>query len=812
MAIHRLIDLDFSPGIRAEYINLNFQLVYDWIRRERLRVGGWGLVEGFDLSYDAFNFTVTVGKGVLINQDGDEVDIDEHTFGVGDMDYDRVSRNYTVDIEGKIILDDCAYNPYKHRYITYNPPNTVQTYDEDILEILDEDGFTVPIVRLINKFLWVDERYAGYTLTVNQIITHDRVDTIMLHKDGTYEYLWSIDSPSPSHVDLADYEETFCIAVVYWQVTDEGITCDFFTNHRSYRKVYVDKNNVLYINGEIYKKQKFIYFEEPAERDREENDLWYNVKDNTLYIWRQVDGEWCWVIVNDHSEILIQEQKIWQPEINPEDLQTFRFEEEEVNLRYVPNTNSLSIVIDNAPLMFDQYEELTVTEQEINSMQDQIDNLELQIKSTQLELELLQLERIKLDGIIRGLRKDLRDSKNMYPAAYDINNKEYEVSRKDVDNLRNLMVIDQRVTQTLEELAELLAKISTVEELLDSYKEQLKVAQSISAGSYVNRGVGFKLKQPLARAAYVAVTVTHQVRMKPARETFQRCSIFIRENDITVAQNGSAQLFRTTSGYSLGEEQLEVFVDGKRLSKGLHEFFENVDQEKEEKTAGLQNYRYDNESMVNAYRGTTSNHFTIMTNLTVGQNVTYRISKQVWSYDQLDTVVGNIKTYAKTAFDRATTALNSVSDMQTNVISTLSDIRNEISVIKATAANVANSYIHGEIISFADTAPQVKESLIGLPIDITRPARSIRIPLQDISVIKDADGVIVGGDVFTVHYVTPEMSRILVREGSGRDIQDIDYWIEPQGSDVAVIILRDDLIADDAMIYVTGFKKGVPAV
>ena len=809
MAIHRLIDLDFSPGIKAEYINLNFQLVYDWIRRERLRVGGWGLVEGFDLSYDANAFTVTVGKGVLINQDGDEVDIEEHTFGVGDMDYNKVSRTYTVDAEGKIVLDDCVYDPSRHRYITYNPPDTVQKYDEDIFEVLDEDGFTVPVVRLINKFLWVNTHYAGYKLTVNQVVTSDRVDTIMLHKDGTYEYLWSIDSTSPSHVDLADYDETFCIAVVYWQVTDKGITCDFFTNHRSYRRIYVDKTNTLYINGEIYKKQKFIYFEEPDLRDREENDLWYNVKDNTLYIWRQTDGEWGWVIVNDHSEIIIREQKIWKPEDNPEDLQTFRFEDEEVNLRYVPGTNALSITIDNGLLMNDQFTELTVTEQEVNTIQDQIDDLTLQISNKQLELELLKIDRSRLSGTIQSLRKDLRDSKTLYPAAYDINNKGYEVKNSDVDNLRNLMVIDQRVTQTLEELSLLIDKIQAVEDVIESYKEQLAVAQAIDAGNYVSRGVGFKLKRPLSHAAYVEVTVTHQVRMKPARETFQRCSIFIRENDITVAENGNSQVFRTTSGYSLGEEQLEVFVDGKRLSKGLHEFFEVIDQEKEEKVAGLQDYYYGNSSMQDTYRGTTSNHFRIMINLTEGQNVTYRISKQVWSYDQLDTVVNNIKIYAKTAFDRATSALNNVSDMQSNLISTLNDVRNEISIIKAEAANVSKCYTRGETVSYSDIPTQVKNALAGLPVNIVKPANAVRIVFNGVKVIKDADGVIIGGDIFDIHYVTPDFSRILIMEGKNRDVQDIDYWVEYQGSDITVIILRDDLISSDAILYMTGFKRGV---
>ena len=808
MAIHRLIDLDFAPGIKAEFINFNFQLVYNWLRRERLRVGGWGLVEGFDLSYSAEHFTVTVGKGVLINQDGDEVFINEHTFGVGEMDFLRVSRIYTVDSDGKITLDDFVYDPNKHKYLTYNPPDDVKDYEEDVLEVLDAEGFYVPVVRLVGKFLWVNERYAGQKLTVNQTTTANRVDTIMLHKDGTYEYLWSIDSTSPSHVDLADYNETFCIAVVYWQVTDVGVTCDFFTNHRSYRKVFVDKNNVLYINGEVYKKQKFIYFEEPLEYDREENDLWYNVKDNALYIWRQIDGEWGWRIVNDHSEILVRERKIWFPKDNPTDLQTFRFEEEEVNLRYVPGTNALDIIIDNSHLMNDQYEEITVTEQEVNSMQDKIDSLELEIKSKELELEILQIDYNDIIRTVQVLRKDLRDSKELYPAAYDSQVEDYEIKDDDITNLRNLMTIDQRVTSAVEDLYNLLQQIKKVTGTLESYKEQLTAAKGISEGSYIDRGIGFKLKQPLVHRAYVEVIVTHQVRMKPVRETFQRCSIFIREGDITVTENGTDQVFRTESGYSLGEEQLEVFVDGKRLSKGLQEFFEQVDEEKEEKTAGLQDYNYSNSIMRDTYAGTTSHHFKVTVSLTEGQNITYRISKQVWSYDQLDAVVNNIKSYARSAFDIANNALETASNLQNNISDIMADIKNEISIIKAEAAKVSQCYVKGEMISFADTAQEVKDNLIGLPINIVKPAISIEIVLDEISVKKDEDGIIVGGDIFDIHYVTSEFSRILIKEGKNRDSQDIDYWIEEQDDSVK-IVLRDDLVADDALLYITGFKRGV---
>lgn len=808
MAIHQLIDLDFSPGIKAQYINLNFQLLYNWLKRERLRLGGWGIVEGFDLLYNPNDFTVTVSEGVLINQEGDEVTVPSHTFSAGDINYRRISATYEVNEEGKIVLDDYVYLTEQHKTLTYNPPNTIQTFDDETLKVTDADGFVVPVVRVLGKSLWVNERYKDKTLIVEQTVYEDRTDTIMLHKDGTYEYLWSIDSPSPSHVDLADYEETFCIAVLYWQVTDEGTTCDFFTNHRSYRKIYVDKTNTLYINGEVYKKQKFIYFVEPEEKNREENDLWYNTKDNTLYIWRQTDDEWDWIAVNDHSEIVVKERRFWRPEDNPEDLKTFMFDDEEVNLHYIPGTNALDIIINNVPLMDDQYKEITVATREKSDVQDQIDDLQLKIKTQQLELELMYMDRNNLNREIQVLRKDLKDSKTLYPKAYDPDNDDYTISNSDINNLRNLMVIDQRVTKTLEELAVLLQQIKTKEDLIISYQEQLLVTQKILSGEYIEKGIGFMLKHPLSHNAYVEVTVTHQVKMKPAREIFQRCSVFVRENDITVTEDGTNQVFRTESSYVLGEEQLEIFVDGVKLSKQINEFCELIDAEKEEKFAELVDYNPNNEQMKDLYSGTSSNHFKIKMPLSIGNNVTYRISKQVWNYDQLDAVVSNIKDYAKQAFNKAVVALNTATELQGNIFDILDDIRNEILIVKAEVAQREQYYVKGNTIDYTDIPLQVKSALMGVPINQVKPAVSLNVVFDHITVIKDQNGVITGGDIFDIFYVTSDISRILVKEGTNRNIQDIDYWITPNDNSIT-ITLRDDLISADAVLYLTGFKRGV---
>ena len=82
--------LDFVSGIKAEKINDNFNVVDTWIKNERRRIGGYGLVEGFQLSTDINNFTTTIGKGVFINNLGEEKEIPEKTFYCDVPEYTEV--------------------------------------------------------------------------------------------------------------------------------------------------------------------------------------------------------------------------------------------------------------------------------------------------------------------------------------------------------------------------------------------------------------------------------------------------------------------------------------------------------------------------------------------------------------------------------------------------------------------------------------------------------------------------------------------------------------------------------------------------
>lgn len=813
MAIHTLIDLDFTPGIKAEYINQNFNLIYNWLKKERLRVGGWGIVEGFQLSCDANAFTVMVGKGLMINSDGDELEIEATTFGAGEIDYKTVTNKYKVDSEGKITLEDYPYDSKNHRYITYNPPGTIQTIDDDTLYISDSEEFYVPIVRVIGKNIWVNaSEYKNTTVTVKQKVANDRIDTIMLHANGEYEYLWSIDSPSPSHVDLADYQNTYCIGVVYWTISDEGPACDFFINHRSYRKVYVDKTNTLYLNGEVYKKPKFIYFEEPDEYEREVNDLWYNTKDNTLYIWRYHDGELGWVIVNDHSEIIIKERKVWYPEDNPEDLQTFKFDKEELNLWYVPGSNALDILIDNAPLMDDQYTEISVNEEEVTSLKQRIATYKSELETKKVTLSSLEAQEKTLNAQLQVARKELAGIKSFFDLTDDSGT--YITTATTPQNMNLVENTNATIVSLLEQISSVVSDEKVIRENIEILEDSISIMEGISTGTYVSTGCGFKLQRPLTHASYVEVTVTHEVRMKPARETFQRAAIFVREGDITVTSSDTSVLYVTDAVYSVGDDQLEVFVDGIKLSKWKGEFCEVVDDLSNTEQSALQaetiDYLYGNSEYEDLYYERSSQHFRIDKQIQVGQTISYRVSKHVWSYNQLDKLIKNIKEYALDAQDKAIQALQTVTEIEENIATTLAGIESEIALLKTAIRGIDNCYKRGDKIQWSDIPDRVKDNMIGAPIDRFISAASPNVIVNGIRIEKDDSGIITGGDIFDIHYVSADTNRILVREGVSRPESFVDYWIESTTDGKSVSIeLAPNLVSSEAYLYITGFKRGL---
>lgn len=358
--INKLNDLDFSAGIKAQYINENFDLVRRWIEAERLRIGGWGLVEGFELSRDLSDFTIHVTEGMLINEDGEEVHVDEHIFQVGPPVYKNMVEELTVGAEGVITLSFAPYSNIQKHTIIYNPPeySELSSDEFDIINLDTGSHLTTRDIRFIDENICiVNNELTGAKVKVTYLYANDRIDGILLKKDGS-EYIYEIGiiSTSPTQQVIQDYLKNgyYLIGFAYWHIGKE-VDVQFITTDRNFRPIFIDEDNNLYLNGVLYTGNKFIYFVKPEYP--KENDLWYDTENEILYIWRpNEDGEYEWKAINDLSRFS-REYGYFSEDENPDDLQTFTFEEKP-NLRFVPGQNSLTIVIDQVLVMRDQFTEL----------------------------------------------------------------------------------------------------------------------------------------------------------------------------------------------------------------------------------------------------------------------------------------------------------------------------------------------------------------------------------------------------------------------------------------------------------------------
>lgn len=652
---NELLQLDFAPGIKAENINFNFELIHEWLKRERLRTAGWGLVEGFEMSADLQTFLVSVAQGMQINDLGEEIIVPPKTFHVGPPDSIDMTEEVIPDEEGNIKLKFCPYSPSRFGYIFYNPPTDKLYPIKEELYITDLlSGSRVPILSAIGQDIVVNAmNWSGRTLQVTYKYTRNRVDSIMLHKDGTYRYEKGIMSTSPSHVDLKDYPDYLAIGIVYWEI-GRTVSVTFYDTYRTYRKVYVDKQNRLYLNGKLYKEAQLIYFVEPEEP--QVNDLWYDHKTNMLMIWKEQDGEFGWHVINDCSTVPVRESKMWTPENFPADMQTFLFEDQDIDLRYIPNTNALEIVIDQGVVMNDQFDEIVMP----------------------------------------------------------------------------------------------------------------------GSKPYLSDGIGFKLKTPLDGATFVQVTVNHSVRNAPLRETFQRAAIFITENFVPYNTLNAEKVFTTETPYTLGEQQLEVFVEGNRLQRGL-DFIEMVDATTPATTGD---------------RGKMSSTFKVLSDIASGDTVTHKVTRHVWSFDHLDMMVHEIEDKADDALSQCAQLRTDLTTFNTTVVSQFAALNGQISTVEAKVATLNNFVKKTDQLVIDNMPAEIRDNARSGAINDVKPTTG------DITV----DGV-KETDMLFVFYVSADMNRVLMRGA--------EYEISANGATGVRISLHPDLVSSGANLYITGIKFGV---
>lgn len=575
MIENKLKVIDFSAALRSEPLNYNFDIVKGWVDRERLRTGGYGLVEGFDISY-AGNYFVDISEGILIDRVGEEIIVPATRIQFAPPTYEKIMERVQVSDDGEILLKYCPYSPSAEGLISVNAYRATN-YKTEELVISDPSG-TLGNLKPINvdgRKVGVTTRSAGLIVEVEYFYCNDRIDAIMINDQAQYSTEFGINAESPSVANI-DLGPRFLIAFAHW-IVGETIDVEFIVDERTYRKVYVDKLNRLFLNGKLYQEPKFIYFVEPE--SPEENDVWYDYKSNTLNIWSQNGGVWGWRIMNDFTNVPLRSVKMWTEKDFPSDAQTFLFKDDETNFRYIPNTNALEIIIDQQTVMKDQFTEVV----------------------------------------------------------------------------------------------------------------------QAGAKPYLSSGIGFKLIEPLDRPTVVQCIVHHVVKNAPLRNVFQRAAIFTTENFFPYNATANPQkIFITDLPYVIKATQLEVFLEGRRLTRDV-DFAEMVTNEK---------------NATDADKDKTTKYFRIMCNVADGQRISYKISRYVWSYDQLNEMMDEIEQKADKALKNTATLNDKVDTMSSNIGTVLDSLKGRLQQAEEKLDTLKDYRKTAEKIKLADLDSDLRKSLV----------------------------------------------------------------------------------------------------
>lgn len=341
------------------------------------------------------------------------------------------------------------------------------------------------------------------------------------------------------------------------------------------------------------------------------------------------------------------------------------------------------------------------------------------------------------------------------------------------DQFDEVTLSDAKSKKELKDL--LIAEYGYTEEFIQGVNEE-----------YENLGIGFVLGSPLDKKCYVEALVHHRVHENPLSKRFQRTATFVSENYYRISSN--EKLFTLEEYYRFGENQLEVYLDGKRLQKGI-DFVEGNEVE----------YVYDeNRVLISPKVGKAVNKFLIKRDLPANSILSYKISTSIYSYDHVEQVVGNLGDRIATAEEAANKAKKDVEAINSNVNTKMLEITNDITELKK------NDKDHPNFLKKTD-----KLTTSNLSDDILAKLHKGFISK---TVQKTASQVVVLDGINPQDFIVAfDMSKstgnnILKRIENDDPLGTGDYYIERSAGQVKMMFKSASTVNTGSSIYITGIK------
>lgn len=650
MKYEQLKLIDFSQGIRSSEVMHNDIALQEQIERERLAIAGYGINFGLDLSLTD-DFKLTVDNGTIVDKEGVEQYIKTKSFTIEKPNLIAKRQRLFATENGIIELEEI---PYANSQLM--PSEYVMNSDDWGITAYYEDSPSshVNISSIKDKTLYTDAKNAKRAIIVTYSAAYDRIDTVYINNDYELKISAGIDSTTPSAYITNDCKYVLGFVEVVSHYFDKDTNKTFakasiikkFDNRRT---VYTDRENNLYLCGIPFESLLKIYFKEPE--NPKEGMLWYDMTTNKLKIWRRTD-HFMFTDVIDYTSI--------DPN-NPRKFNT--------SVGYYKG--QLSVYIENAnqaedgkvwtKLADDQLEYYTdLQESEKGTMESkQFRIIPALVSGTKIKYTINRYDGsyywvpINDTSYVSTFEYKLwaadKSGKGLVEYLPGLNLDEMKEERPDHDLKHFLFRSDElhlRFTPYKNELSVMIDQIPlhrdqfaeiTLDDVLKD-KDLMELATTHYGYStaylqdlkntYQNIGLGFKFINKLDHPSFIEVNIQHRVNDSILKNKFQRNASFTKSQTITY--NGAkTSRYRTVQQnieidtdipYKLGEEQLEVFVNGLRVKKELIT----------EITTG--------EELL----GATCRKFSINPaelSLNSGDEITYKITTNVYSYDHVESAI-----------------------------------------------------------------------------------------------------------------------------------------------------------------------------
>lgn len=638
--------IDFSQGIKSTEVQHNFNVLQYQLDKERISVAGSGISYG--LEFDLNDFSLTINDGCLINNKGQEVYIDKTIINIEKpILIEKIENDLIVNQYNRIYLSEIPYAPNRLTIaenvdINESGINIVKSGTEDKVPIASIEDKVLNLKPIINTL-------ENIPVNIKYYYTYKRRDVIYIDNEFKIRYRQGITSPSPSIPELNKDEYTYILG--YIEVDGHGIDIKdnkvkakvkVIKEFKSIRNVYSDSNNKLYLCGTPFESLKVIHLVEP--KDPEENTFWYDISTNKLKIWRATD-----------SYTFAKQYTVETS--NPNAQHKFK-----TDIDYLFNGNQLTVYVNGKLLNKNQYLEGTDLSPEQQKQEGYIFSSEFQVIYNLNRGDIVSYRIERTDGFMEWVTIndtsyiDLEERLIFSPE--DIQNQiiDFEHDRQHFffnynhnkamlftpdsnalsiiinqiplhnDQFKEITMIDAIASEDANMIKHKLINYYEFNQDFDSEDNIMNLEE------YENIGVGFKLNAPLDKNSYVEVRVKHRVNSNPISKRFQRTATFIEEGTETykkyiIDDNGNKILnepiFNTKGIYRYDENQLEVFLNGRRLEK-------NIEWEEVKNNS-------------RSLKALPCSQFYILPNANIqnGDRISYRLTTNVYSYDHVEAILDN---------------------------------------------------------------------------------------------------------------------------------------------------------------------------